>query len=279
MNIKRILISFLVLLFFSYTAWAQEKPIERIISLGPQVTEDLFLLSSGDKIIGCTIYCIRPEAAKFKEKVGSVQEVNLEKIVSLKPDVVFATKLTNPQAEAKLRALGIKVVDIPNAKNFQEICDVFLKLGQMVGQEPLARRMIAESSKKIEELKRKLRNSEKTKVFVQVGANPLVGVGKDTFAEDFIEFAGGINIVTQTGYLRYSREQVLHIDPDVIIISSMGFNGDKEEQNWEGFKSLKAIAHHRIFIIDQNLLCAPTPISFVETLKTVIHDLHPEINL
>ncbi len=277
MNIKHSILLILALSFFFPAALAQTKPVERIISLGPVITEDLFLLSSGDKLVGCTTFCQRPEAAKHKEKVGSVQEINLEKVVSLKPDVVLATELTDPRAKEKLRALGIRVVDIPNAKNFNDICSVFLKLGQLVGQEPLARAIIAQTKKKVDELKGKLKNAEKTKVFVQVGSDPLVTVGGDTFANDFIELAGGVNIVTQKGYLQYSREQVLASDPDVMIISSMGFDGQKEVQNWEEFKTLRAITRHRIFIIDQYLLCAPTPVSFAETLKTVIQDLHPEI--
>ena len=279
MNIKRILVLFFVLLFSSLNAWAQQKPMQRIISLGPVITEELFLLESGDKLVGCTTYCQRPEAAKYKEKVGSVQEINLEKVLSLKPDVVLATELTDPSVKQKLRALGVRVVDIPNARNFSEICDVFLKLGQMVGQESLARTIIAESQSKVEELRSKLANAERAKVFVQVGSDPLVTVGGDTFADDFIGFAGGVNIVSQKGYMQYSREQVVASDPDVMLISSMGFDGQKEAQNWKAFKTLKAVAQHRIFIIDQYLLCSPTPVSFVETLKTVIHDLHPGTGL
>jgi len=279
MNIKHLVILWVTFCSFSLMALAQEKPVERIISLGPLVTEELYLLSSSDKLVGCTVYCQRPEAATHKEKVGTVQEVNLEKIVSLKPDVVLATELLDPRAEAKLRALGIRVVDIPNAKNFKEICDVFLKLGQMVGKESLALTIIADSKKQVDELKRKLKDVKRPTVFVQVGAAPLYTIGKDSFADDFINFSGGINIVTQKGYLHYSREQVMVNDPDVMLISSMGFSGLKEKQNWERFKSLKSVARHRIFVIDQYHLCSPTPVSFIETLKTVIHDLHPEINL
>ncbi|MBF0619297.1 MAG: ABC transporter substrate-binding protein [Candidatus Omnitrophica bacterium] len=260
-------------------ALGSEKPAERIVSLGPVITEELYLLSSGDKLVGCTTWCRRPVAARSKAKVGNVQEINVEQVVALKPDIVLATVLTDPKAVAQLRAVGIRVVEVPNAKDFEGICQVFLTLGEITGKEEEARRIVDEARQKIKVLKQKLSGVPAVKVFVQVGANPLVTIGQESFVNDLIGSAGGVNIVKASGYVQYSREQVLLSDPDVMLISNMGFDGAKEKDSWRKFLSLKAVAANRIFIVDEYLLCSPTPVSFVETLSMVIHYLHPKAGI
>ncbi len=271
----RFLLSFFLVL--AGTAFAQEKPAERIISLGPVLTEEIFLLGSADKLIGTTTYCQRPEAAKQKERVGSVQDINIEKIVSLRPDLVLATVLTDPRAKEKLRSLGVRVVDVPNAKDFDGICSVFRMLGKLLGKEAKADLIIADARDKVQDLKAALGGVKKVRVFIQVGVNPLVTIGKGALINDLIESAGGVNIVTDSGYLQYSREKVLQSDPDVMLISSMGFDGEREKKNWRRFRSLRAVVEDRVFILDEYLMCSPTPVSFVGTLKTIIEYLHPEI--
>jgi iron complex transport system substrate-binding protein len=252
---------------------------QRIISLGPVITQELYLLGSEDKIVGVTTYCQKPEAAKLKERVGNVQEINLEKVIALKPDIVLATVLTDPRAKDKLRQLGINVVDIPNARDFNEICDVFLKIGQIVGKEEQARRIIAQAKADVDALKVKVKDAARVKVFVQVGVNPLVTIGRGSFVNDLIESAGGVNIVEGAGYLQYSKEKIVMNGPDVMLISSMGFDGDREKKNWEKLGILKAAREKKIFIVDEYLLCSPTPLSFVEALKSVMHYVHPEVAL
>ncbi len=275
--VEAVQVSLVYILLFCGAVFADNLEFHRIVSLGPMITEELYLLSSQDRLVGCTAYCERPEAARLKERVGNVQEINIEKIVALKPDVIFATALTDPKAKDKLRSLGLRIVDVPNASNFEEICQNFMELGRTVGKEELAAEIVADARERLEALSRRVSGVRKQNIFVQVGSNPLVTIGQGSFANDFIQFAGGVNIVQQSGYLHYSLEQVLVSDPDVIFISSMGFDGEKEKKNWGKFTSLKAVRDHRVFVVDQNLLCSPTPASFVDLLKIIIDHLHPEI--
>lgn len=268
----------IILTFFLMgTAFAQDKSVERIISLGPVLTEEIYLLGGEDKLIGTTTYCQRPEAAKQKERVGSVQDINIEKVVSLKPDLVLATVLTDPRAKATMRRLGLRVVEVPNARDFDGICEVFRMLGKELGREQAAERIINDSRAKVQALKSTLNGVKRSSVFVQVGANPLVTIGRGSFVNDLIESAGGENIVTESGYLQYSREMVIKKDPDVLLISSMGFDGERERLNWQKFRSLKAATGSRLFVVDEYLICSPTPVSFVGTLKSIIRYLHPEM--
>ena len=249
---------------------------QRIISLGPSITEQLYLLKAEDRLVGCTVYCNKPPRAKEKEKVGTVVEVNLEKIVSLKPDLVLATPLTNRKAIEKLKNLGIAVVVFPAAKTLIQICSQFLELGKFTGKEKQAEEIAKRVKSKAVTIKNAIENLRKPKVFIQIGAKPLFAATGASFVNDFIEFAGGINIAKEAKTGIYSREQVLMKNPDVIIIATMGIAGEKEKGVWKRYKSLKAVEKNRIYIIDSYKLCSPTPISFVETLKELVIILHPE---
>lgn len=254
----------------------QDKFPQRIISLGPSITEELYLLGVGDKIVGVTTYCQRPSQAQQKEKIGTVVEVNVEKIFSLKPELVLATSLTDPKDVEKLRNLGIRVITFPYAKNFAQLCEQFLELGKITGKEKVSEELIEEAKQKVERLKKEVKDSPKPKVFVQVGAKPLFTVTKDSFINDFIEFARGVNIAQNLKGGLYSREEVIKNNPDVIIIVTMGIGGEQEKKIWERYRILKAVKNNRIYIVDSYRLCSPTPVSFVEALEEMVKILHPE---
>ncbi|HIC90836.1 MAG TPA: ABC transporter substrate-binding protein, partial [Syntrophaceae bacterium] len=126
---------------FSFPLKPSNTP-QRIVSLGPSLTEELYLLGVEDKIVGVTVYCNRPKEAQDKEKVGTVIKVDVERIISLKPDLLLATTLSDPAQMKKIRSLGIKVVTFPSCRNFSEICEQFLKLGKITGREEKAREII-----------------------------------------------------------------------------------------------------------------------------------------
>ena len=274
--LKLVFIAMSVFACNSAFVYAQENSSQRIISLGPAITEELYLLGADDKLIGCTVYCQRPPEAKNKTKVGTAIEVNLEKIVALKPDVVLSTSLTSPQAKEKLKSLGIKVVDFPAAKSFTEICRQFIALGIIVGKEKEANGVVNIARAKVDSIRKKAEVLPKPRVFVQIGARPLVTVTADSFINDFIEFAGGVNIAKGLKSLRYSKESVIKDNPDVIIIVTMGIGAEKEKEIWQRYKSLKAAREDRIYIVDSDSLCSPTPVSFVETLEKISQILHSE---
>lgn len=249
---------------------------QRIISLGPALTEQLYLLGAEDKLVGATVYCCRPAQAQKKEKVGTVLEVNLEKIVHLQPDVALATSLTNLKDIEKLKGLGIKVVTFPQAKNFFQLCEQFLKLARLVGKEKVAREIVHRARTKVEIIKRQVKDLPRPKVFVQIGARPLFTAGKDSFINDYIEIAEGENIANDVKIGFYSREKVLEDNPDIIIITTMGIAGQGEKEIWRNFETLNAAKNDRIYIVDSDKFCSPTPVSFVQALEEMVKILHSE---
>ncbi|HOK56646.1 MAG TPA: helical backbone metal receptor [bacterium] len=254
-----------LLIFSLYCFVSAEKIPERIVSLGPAITEDIFLLGKGDKIIGNTIYCTRPEEAKYKEKVGNVIDVNIEKIYSLKPDIVFATNLTNPKDVKKLRDLGIRVEIISYSLNFKQLCNDFIKIGKIIGKEKEAKEIVEKVKREIEEIKKKSKR-KKPKVLIQVGTRPLWVAGTDSFVNDIIEFTGGENVIKGKGGI-YSMEEIIKLNPEIIIITTMGIDTEEEKKNWKKYNMIDAVKNDKIFVVDSDKICSPTPLSFVEVVK------------
>ncbi len=255
---------------------------QRIVSLGPINTENVYLLNAQDRLIANTIYCVNPPEAKEKDKIGTLLQANIEKIVSLKPDLVLATSLTRPRQVAKLKRLGINVVQFTQPANFDEISEQFIKLGQLIGREERAQRIVDKARRAIDTIRQKTAGRSKKKVFLQVGTRPLFSSVEDSFTNEFITLGGGENIAKGSLQGVYSRENVIAQNPDLIIIAIMGTEGiagEKEQQKWMRYPSISAVKNNNIHIVDPNLVCSPTPLTFVEALRTITSLIHPEVVL
>lgn len=260
---------------FSLRAEADEE-VKKIISLGPSITEELYLLGAQDRIAGVTIHCRKPEQADEKEKVGTAVEINVERITVLKPDLVIATSMTSPKSIEKLRSLGIKVVVFCAAESFSRLCDQFLELGRLIGKEKEAQEILKRCRSEAEAVRKSVERLPKPKVIVQAGAKPLWVATRDSFINDFIEMSGGENLGPPGLNGHFSREKVLELNPDVIIITTMGIIGDDEKSLWQKYPSISAVKNNRIYIVDSDKFCSPTPVTFAKTLKETAVMLHPK---
>ncbi|MCG2711152.1 MAG: cobalamin-binding protein [Candidatus Omnitrophica bacterium] len=273
-GIKIISIIFSVLLILSLRCSAMEEYPQRIVSLAPSLTEELYLLGAEDRIVGVTTYCQRPKQAQTKEKVGSVVEANIEKIFMLKPDIVLTSPLCGLKAKNKLKSLGIKIVEFSSPKDFRQICGQLERLGEIVGAQEKAREIINKAQKEAGRISRDVADLPRPKVFIQVGAYPLFTMNRDYFIHDLIVRAGAVNIAEKSRSGIYSREKVIEANPDCIIIANMGIIGEEEKTMWQKHKMLNAVKNNRIYIIDSYIVCSPTPVSFVESLKKIVGFLH-----
>ncbi len=260
---------------FVAAAKAEDQP-QRIVSLGSYITEGLFLLGVEDKIVGVTTYCNRPEAAKKKEKAGSIVDVSIEKIISLNPDVILTTPLTNEKAKGKLKQMGMKVVEFEQVRDFQQICQQFLKLGRLVHKERQAQKIVDRAKEKAHNIQMKIANMPLKKVFIQVGTRPLFTMNKEFFLNDLIKRAGGINIAENTATGIYSREKVVEKNPDVIIIAGMGLVAEDEKKIWMRYSTINAVKTNSVYSMDPDIICNPLPKNFVNTLEVVAKLLHKD---
>jgi ABC-type Fe3+-hydroxamate transport system substrate-binding protein len=253
---------------------AQCSTPRRIVSLVPAITEQLYLLGVQDHIVGVTIYCQRPPEAQNKERVGAVVEVNVEKILSLWPDLVIASPLTDHKQIQKLRNVGVRVEVIQPPRDFRELCDGFMNLARWVGQEQEAGEIIKRTEAELAVIKKRIQGLPRPRVFVQIGAKPLVAAGGDSFIDDFVTYAGGMNIARDVKTSVYSREEVLRRNPDIILIATMGVTGESEKETWLRYTTVNAVKKRGLYLVDSYRFCSPTPLSFVETVAELVRFFH-----
>jgi ABC-type Fe3+-hydroxamate transport system substrate-binding protein len=264
-------LSFLVvcIILFAYSpnSWAQKSL--RVVSLAPSLTKNIQFLDAENLLAGCTSYC---KPSTKVEIVASAVTVNIEKVITLKPDLVVATTITKPETIEKLRKLGIRVEVYPTARSFDDICTQFIKLGDVLDKKNKAETIINETKKQIEQLQQKVpKQQNQPRMFIQIGANPLYSVYPGLFMNDYMEMSKTQNIAADLTTGSITREAVVLRNPDVIFVVTMGIVGDEEKRNWEKLKQINAVKNNKIFIIDSDLACTPTPITYVKTLETIIN--------
>ena len=249
---------------------------KRIISLAPSITKSLYLLEAEELLVGCTSFCLLDQA-EDAQIVASAIKVNLEKAILLEPDLVIASSLTNPETLKAFEKSGIEILMLPYSKSFNDLCSQLQLLGEKIGKKALADEIVVSSKQKIEVLKKQVpRSDKKPKLFLQIGANPLFTAVPNTFLQDFIDFSGGENIANDLKIGSISREKVLVSNPDVIFILLMGTLSADEKQTWQRYKNMSAVKNNKIFVMDQEKTCSPTPILFVEALEEMIDKIYSE---
>ncbi len=266
MRIKQYLVLFFALLAIA----GQAKTPQRIISLAPSLTKSLYMLGADDLLVGCTNFCTlkNPDDA---EVVASAVKVNLEKALTLKPDLVLTSSLTNPETSSTFEKLGVEVMYFPYPKSYAEMCDYMLRLGDKIGRRALAEKLVAESKERLAKVIATVpKKSSKPTVFMQIGANPLFTVVPNTFMQDFIDFSGCENIASDLSIGSITREGVLVRNPDIIFVILMGSVSADEKEKWERYRNLKAVQNKRIFVLDSEKTCSPTPLDFTDALEEMI---------
>ncbi len=255
-------------------------PAKRIISLAPSITEILFALGLNEEIAAITKFCDYPEAALSKPRIGGFVNPDVEKIVSLKPDLIIGIRDGNRMDTVdRLNDFGFPVYLI-DPKGFDGVMGTIKNIGEVVGREKESRRMIKEMVDKRENIVTLTRSLSKPKVFFQVGDAPLITVGKGTLADDLIRLAGGRSISENesVNYPSYGIETILAKAPEIIIMTSMDSKKDHMNlvKRWQNWKSIPAVKMNAIHVIDSNLVDRPTP-RIAEGLELLVRIIHPGV--
>jgi len=250
----------------------------RIISLGPVLTKTLYALGAGNRLIANTTFCETPPGSPPVEKIGTLLQVNVEKILSLNPDLVLASQFTKPGRIKAVKGFGIPVVQFQNPVSFEEINANTKKIGRLIHASEKAEQIVARAAEQVAAIQSSITHSPPRKVFIQIGIKPLHTANADTFVHEFIRLAGGVNIAANASGGVYSREKVVEQDPDVILISTMGTSksaGIKEKQQWMAFSTMTAVKDQAVHLLDAELICSPTPLIFARGLREVATLIHP----
>jgi iron complex transport system substrate-binding protein len=246
--------------------------VNRVVTLAPNLTEIVYAVDGGDKLVGDTTYCNYPDAAKAVQKVGDTINPNLEAIVALKPDVVFVSTASQIETFTKRLEEQKIAVFVTDAKDLEGVYRGIETIGDILGKKEKAGELVAAMKNRVAAVEARTENATPYRVFVQVSEEPLFTAGGTSFITDLIERAGGFSVTAniKEPYPRLSEETALALQPDAIILSGM-VGGDQKPNSV--FARSPAVKNKRVFQIDGDLLTRPGPRS-VDVLEQIAEKLH-----
>lgn len=247
--------------------------IDRAVSLAPNLTEIIFAVDGGDKLIGDTTYCDYPEAAKNIQKIGDTLNPNVETILALKPQIVFVSTASQMESFTKtLEAQNIAVF-VTSPKDLDSVYRSIFQIGEILGKGEKADQIVSDMKRRTADVEARTNAAKDVKTFVQISGEPLFTIGRDSFITDLIDRAGGISVTANVAeaYPKFSKESALALQPEALILSD---SSDNPQPN-DVFKTSPAVKNNRVYKIKADLLSRPGP-RLVDGLEQIAKDLHPE---
>jgi len=259
-----------------------KNPPQRIVSHVPSITETLFALGLGDKLVADSDHCDYPEEAKSKPKIGGYFTPNLEAIVAMKPDLVmtdsFATELVT-----KLDSLGIPIVVI-NPKDINGILTDIELLGNITGSQKEAKELTDDMKEHMDAVVNTVGNASRPSVLYVYEASDTTKpwtAGPGSFVDALISLAGGVNVAASASgpWIQFNMEELVNSDPEIILLNvTMGTATISPEALKElpGWKDLTAVKEERIYTMNADLVDRSGP-RIVEGLEEMAKILHPDL--
>ncbi len=261
-----------------------EKLPQRIVSLAPSNTEIIYALGLEDKLVGTTDYCDYPEAAKSKPRVASYTTPNLEKVVSVRPDLILAEAIHENTALPAMENLRLTVI-VTSATSLDTVLYDIKLVGEVNVKSQAADNLVDSLNARIQAVVSKtavLTPEQRLRVLYVIWHDPIWTMGRETFTNDLIWKAGGVNIFADAFEKSrvVSLESIIQKNPQVIIVSGMGTSGDLIYNNIikeTRLAGVDAMLNDRVYkISDANLIERPGP-RIVDGLEEMAKLLHPEI--
>jgi iron complex transport system substrate-binding protein len=251
---------------------------KRIVSLAPSLTELVFELKAGSRLVGRTTKCNIPEAAKAVTNIGSYGSPDFEKLMSVSTDLVLAPKTgIRPEFIQHLRSLGIPVY-VDDSSNIEQIEETINNVGKLLGSNDEASRIVNDIRARRKTISKLTDTIAKTTVLFVIGVRPLVVAGGRSFLGSLVREAGGSNIAEDTSveYPKFSVEEVIRRDPDLILMLDKECHGNECLNQWKDLSELKAVKNKRVYELDADLMARPG-VRTIDGLEKLLAFLHPEI--
>ena len=250
---------------------------ERIVSIGPSNTEYLFALGAGDRVVGVDDFSDTPADATKKEKVGGVK-VNIEKVVSLRPDLVVTVKFSDGTIE-RLATTGAPVLVI-DPQRLADVARTAVVLGTAVGAN--GQKLASDIERRIEAVRAKTATAPRPRVYHEVDASDpskLYTVGPGSFIADIIDVAGGTNVAARAGsaYPQLSPEEIVRADPEVIVLADADYGMTVDAVSARpGWAQITAVRTKHVYPITDSLVSRPGP-RVADAAEAYAKLLHPEL--
>ena len=253
--------------------------LQRLIGLTPSLTEVIYALGLGDRVVGATTWADYPPAARKLTRVGPYVSPNLERILALKPDLVLANKEGNPPwVVERLSELGAPVyVTVPVAP--KQLPHSMERLGDLLGAPKAGRRLARKLREEMAEVAQRLKDATPRSTLMVIGSRPLVSVGEQTMNHYLLTMAGGANIAAGVNqrWPRLNLEYIIEAKPQVIILSTMerGQNLESDLAYWRTLPGVGDRPGVRVEWISSDLIDRPGP-RVGQGLKNLARLIHPE---
>jgi iron complex transport system substrate-binding protein len=251
--------------------------VERVITLAPNLTEIVFAIGAGDRVVGNTSYCDYPAEAKNVAKVGDTLHPSLERIIALRPQVVLIS--TASQLEVftqQLQSQNIAVF-VTDPHDLDGIFKSIEQIGRIMGQEQQAQALVQKLRERTNAVEQAVKPSTPVRVFYQASAEPLYTAGQDAFVTDLMRRAGAVSVTGDVpgAWPKYSNESALAAKPDAIILPTGGSMGEANQNPAEALRNSPAVQAGRVYKINDDHLARPGPRA-VDGLEEMARALHPE---
>jgi len=269
---------------------AERPPPQRIVSTAPNLTEVLFALGVGDRVVGVTPYCNYPPEARDLPKIGGLLDPNFEALVALEPDLVVLLQSAAHHCPA-LERLGLNTLIVPH-RNLEGVLQAITMLGTAVGREEQAERIVADFRKRLGRVEQRVAGRERPRVLVVIERDYAAGLDSMTVAasdasydlyDRVIEIAGGQNACPRTAapFPPVSTEGLLWMNPEVIVelvppAAERSLDLEAIRRQWQELPELKAVKNGRVYVIDDDFAMIPGP-RFVRLIEKLAKLLHPEV--
>lgn len=256
------------------------KEPKKIVSLIPSNTETLAAIGVEDRLVGVSDTDDYPASVKKIDKIGGM-DFNIEKIISLQPDIVFAHETMAKSTETgmqQLRELGIPVFIVPEAKNFQETYDSIIQMGTIMNHKKEATKVVDQMKKKVVEIEKKVSSVQtKRSAIVETSDEPeIYTAGKSTFIQEIFDMLSIKNSATKTGWYQISSEAIIKSNPDVILVMyDYVPNIVTKVKKRDGFQTISAVKNDRVIQINSDTISRTAP-RLVDGLEEVAKAVYPE---
>ncbi len=260
-------------------------PVQRVVSLAPSNTEILFAVGAGAQVVGRDSFSdYPPEVKNVADIGGGVGSLNVEAILSKKPDLVLASPLTPPEQIASLVKANLTVYMLPNPKSFDDLYTNLETVGKLTGHETQTATLVTSLKARVKAVTDKVANvSQRPVVYYELDATdpsaPYTS-GPDTFVDVLIRAAGGENFGSNLkgDWVQVSVETLLTRQPDYIVLGDNTYGGVTPDQvkARAGWDALKAVQDGKVYIFDDNTVSRPGP-RLVDGLEAMAKLIHPEL--
>lgn len=254
-----------------------EEDPARIVSLMPSNTEILFAVGAGEEVVGVGDFDNYPEETASIEKIGGL-ELNVEKIISLTPDLVLAHESSAAYAEGALQQMkdaGIAVYVVDDATSIEAVQETILAVGELTAEDAQAEKVVNDMNTKLEELKTATANVEAAKsVYIEIGPEPY-SVGSGTIMDNMLKEINATNVLgDQEGWIQVDPESIVSLNPEVIL-STYGEESVTQIKERDGWNTVTAVETNQIAAIDSDMATRPGP-RLIDGLELFAKAIYPD---